>query len=142
MPFDGLESPFNYLAKFDQVIELIETPSRWTKHTYRGPGGRYCLKEALNTVGLAEVFEPIILKAAEAVTDKEFCCVESFNDHPLTTHGDVMAVLRRTRDGIVTGRVKLPAPGAAKLAPRWHEYHVPEASRSPASLWSKLFCWN
>ena len=26
MPFDGVESPYRYLEKFDQVIDLVEDP--------------------------------------------------------------------------------------------------------------------
>jgi len=141
MPFDGFETPFGQLAKFDEAISLIEAPNNWTKHTYRTPRGQYCLKEALNSVGIAEVFEPIILKTAETVMEREFCCIESFNDHPLTAHGDVVAVLRRTRENIVSGKVTLPPPGSVKLAARWNEYHVRTDADWKAALWRKLFSW-
>jgi hypothetical protein len=107
MPFDGVAAPFSYLAKFDQVIDLVETPTHWIKHSYNTPWGGYCLKEVLNVVGVAETFEPIILKAAEEVMEREFCCVESFNDHPLTTHADVIAVLHRVRDNMLAGKIRL-----------------------------------
>lgn len=139
MPFDGLETPFGQLAKFDQAINLIETPSGWTKHTYRTPRGQYCLKEALNTVGIAEVFEPIILKTAEEVMEREFCCIESFNDHPLTTHDDVVAVLHRTRENIVSGKIALPPRPTFKPSARWNEYHAPAGTWTV--LWRKLFSW-
>jgi hypothetical protein len=108
MPFDGVVAPFNYLAKFELVIDLIETPNHWIKHSYNTPWGGYCLKEALNVIGIAEVFEPVILKTAEEVMEREFCCVESFNDHPLTTHGDVVTVLHRVRNNLLSGKVRLP----------------------------------
>jgi hypothetical protein len=114
MPFDGVATPFNFLTKFDQVIDLIEAPNRWIKHSYNTPWGGYCLKEALNVVGIAETFEPVILKAAEEVMEREFCCVESFNDHPLTTHGDVIAVLRRARENFLSGKIGLPERAASR----------------------------
>jgi hypothetical protein len=132
MPFDGVESPFSYLAQLDRVIDRIETPGRLTKRTYRSPDGRYCLKEALNAAGIADVFEPIILRVAEEVTEKEFCCVESFNDWPETVHGDVVAVLRRVRYGLVSGRFELPAPAPTSAAGGTAGSQVP-------AFWRKLF---
>jgi hypothetical protein len=106
MPFDGVATPLNYLAKFDQVIDLVETPNHWIKHSYNTPWGGYCLKEVLNVVGVAEIFEPVILKTAEEVMEREFCCIESFNDYPLTTHSDVITVLRRVRENILAGKTR------------------------------------
>jgi hypothetical protein len=142
MPFDGVETPFNYLAKFDQVIELIETPGKWVKHTYRTPGERYCLKEVLNIVGIAEVFEPIILKVAETTTGREFCCIESFNDHPETLRGDVIAVLRQTRSDILAGKIALPRSETVMPAPLWSEHRESSGGGWPATLWQKLFIWS
>ena len=115
MPFDGAESPFNYVARFDLVIDLIEAPGRWTKRTYRNKHGQYCLKEALNMIGVAEILEPIILRAAAETADREFCCIESFNDLPGTTHRDVVTVLYRVRDDLINGRIRLPI--SAAMAP-------------------------
>ena len=144
MPFDGVETPFNYLAKFDQVIELMETPGQWVKHTYRTSSGRYCLKEALNVVGIAEVFEPIILKAAEEVTGREFCCIESFNDHPQTMRGDVVAVLHQTRSNVLVGKAALPVAGMAAAGVRWNEYSTTDATNRAGwmSAFRKLFAWS
>jgi hypothetical protein len=78
MPFDGVATSFNYLAKFDEVIDLLETPNHWAKHTYRNRDGQYCLLGALNIVGVTKLFEPVILQSiSEMVEDKEFCCIES-----------------------------------------------------------------
>jgi len=142
MPFDGVETPFNYLAKFDQVIKLVETPGKWVKHTYRTPSGRYCLKEVLNVVGIAEVFEPIILKVAATTTNREFCCIESFNDHPETLRGDVVAVLRQTRSDILAGKIALPRGETAMPMPLWGERHDASREGWPATLWQKLFAWS
>jgi hypothetical protein len=134
MPFDGVETPFNYLAKFDQVIDLIETPNHWIKHSYNTPWGGYCLKEALNVVGVAEIFEPVILKTAEVVMEREFCCVESFNDHPLTTHGDVITVLHRVRENILAGKIGLPP-----ITPR-PMFAAAESRAWVPAFWRKIFC--
>jgi hypothetical protein len=140
MPFDGLETPFSYLPKLDQVIDLIEAPNQWIKHTYRSPWGGYCLKEALNMVGMAEVLEPAILKAASERADREFCCIESFNDAPQTTHAEVMAVLQAVREDIVTGQINLPPTAAAKPSFAW------KTSGSTAPGWrakvGRLLCWS
>ena len=138
MPFDGVESPFNYLAKLNQVIELMETPGQWVKHTYRTPNGRYCLKEALNVVGVADVFEPIILKAAEEVTGREFCCIESFNDHPQTMRGDVVAVLHQTRTNVLTGKTALPNVETAAVGLRYDAIATSQNGWA-AALWRRLF---
>jgi hypothetical protein len=135
MPFDGVEAPFGYVEKLDQVIDLIQTPGKWVKHAYRTPGGRYCLKEALNMIGVADVFEPVILKAAEEVTERDFCCIESFNDHPLTCHGDVVATLQQMRTNILAGKAALP-DGALTGA---REAAVTSRVAVLPSLWRRLF---
>jgi hypothetical protein len=111
MPFDGLESPLSYAAKLGQVIDLVEAPGRWTQRAYRNADGQYCLKEALNIVG-AEIFEPIILRAAASAADREFCCIESFNDWPETAHADVVRVLRQVETDIAAGWLNLSPPTA------------------------------
>jgi hypothetical protein len=59
------------------------------------------LKQALNIVGITEIVEPIILKTAQEVMERDFCYIESFNDHPLTRHADVIAVLHRAQAKLV-----------------------------------------
>jgi hypothetical protein len=139
MPFDGFETPFSYLPKLDQVIDLIEAPNQWIKHTYRSPWGGYCLKEALNMVGVAEVFEPAILKVAARKAEREFCCIESFNDSPQTTHADVLAVLRTVRADIIGGKLNLPTEPAVKANFAW------KSAGTGANGWTsklgRLLCW-
>jgi hypothetical protein len=118
MPFDGVATPFTNLAKFDEVIDLLETPNRWVKHTYRNRDDQYCLLGALNTVGVTKLFERVILRSiSEMVEDKEFCCIESFNDHPETLHQDVVAVLYRARRHVAGAAFDVSVPPAAKLFP-------------------------
>jgi hypothetical protein len=135
MPFDGFDTSYGYVAKLDQVSELIAAPNQWIKHSYNTPWGGYCLKEVLNRVGVAEAFEPILLKAAEQVTGRAYCCIESFNDHPLTTRAEVLAVLDQARTNIVSGTVKLPAMVSAKIAIRPAQA---KAGWVPM-LWRKIF---
>ena len=135
MPFDGVDTSYGYIAKLDQVIDLIETPNHWVKHSYSTPWGGYCLREALNIVGVAELFEPVILKTAEAVMAREFCCIESFNDHPLTRHGDVLAVLQRARADLLGGRIDVSPSLASWLA-------TASSARADgwlARFWGKIF---
>jgi hypothetical protein len=85
---------------------------------------------------------------AEAVMDRNFCCVESFNDHPQTAHADVLTVLRRTREDVIAGKIKLPSPGTVTPAVRWpavrwNEYRDAPPRNRPMALWRKLlFCWS
>jgi hypothetical protein len=139
MPFDGVGSPFGYQEQFDRVIALIEAPNHWVKHSYNTPWGGYCLKEALNIVGVTEIFEPAILKAAEEVMERDFCCIESFNDHPLTQHADVIAVLHRARANMVGGSIQsihLPSPRASRSATR--SMHT--KAQWFGAFWRKMFC--
>jgi hypothetical protein len=138
MPFDGVGTPFNHVAQFDQVIQLLERPRHWVKRSYANRRGQYCLVGALNAVGVRALFEQSILKTiAEVVTDKEFCCVESFNDHPETQHGDVVAVLQRTREAIAAGKFALPPRDAVGTV--WGAPQPLRAEGRVAAWWRGLF---
>lgn len=134
MPFDGFETPLGEIAKFDRVVALIGAPDKWIKHSYRNPNG-YCLKEALNVVGVAERFEPIILQTAAEMAGRSFCCIESFNDCPQTSHADVLVALDRARAKIVAGAV-LPSP--VRAAPALAAAPRVRAGWA-ATLWTKVF---
>jgi hypothetical protein len=136
MPFDGAESPYRHLEKFDQVIDLVEDPKKWVKHTYVNRGGQYCLIGALNAVGVEKIFGPIILKTIDEMTDREFCCIESFNDHPETLHRDVVAMLYRTRERIAAGKFKHPA---VTYRLRREEPGSPARGGWSSALWRKVF---
>lgn len=136
MPFDGVGSPFSYHEKLGQVIELIEAPHHWVKHNYNTPWGGYCLKEALNIVGVTEILEPIILKTAQEVMERDFCCIESFNDHPLTRHADIVAVLRRAQAKLAGGTMRLPDAEASWGTTR--STHT--KARWFRVFWRKMFC--
>ncbi|MGE5270802.1 MAG: hypothetical protein ACM3JG_14140 [Thiohalocapsa sp.] len=115
MPFDGVgfASPKS-LDQIDAVIERLGAPERWCKGALRSHDGRYCIRGAVRAVGGAEVLEPVILQAIAEVAGKRFGRIESFNDHPNTSHAQVVAVLSRARDNIVAGRLAAPHEVAAK----------------------------
>jgi hypothetical protein len=110
MPFDGAgfvagES----VQKLDAVIDLLGTPDRWCKGALRSHDGRYCIRGAIRAVNAAELLEPAILQAIGQVAGRRFRRIEAFNDHPNTSHDQVVAVLARARRNIEAG----PALGSA-----------------------------
>ena len=105
MPFDGVGfASDESLQKIDAVIDLLATPDKWCKGALRSHDGRYCIRGAVRAVGGADLLEPTILQAIGEVAGKRFRRIESFNDHPNTSHEQVVAVLNRTRDTISSGR--------------------------------------
>jgi len=119
MPFDGVgfASPKS-LDQIDAVIERLATPDKWCKGALRSHDGRYCIRGAVRAVGGAEVLEPVILQAIGEVAGSRFGRIESFNDHPNTSHAQVIAVLERARDNIATGKRSTGAPPRAEQATR------------------------
>lgn len=115
MPFDGVGFvSAKSLQKIDAVIDRLATPDKWCKGALRSHDGRYCIRGAVRAVGAAEFLEPIILQAIGEVAGKRFRRIESFNDHPNTSHDQVLAVLARARDNISAGK---PAAAAERIAP-------------------------
>src|SRR5947208_13440444 len=122
MPFDGAGFGYNEsLHKLDTVIDLLETPDRWCKGALRSHDGRYCIRGAIRAVSGSEVLEPAILQAIGQVAGRRFRRIEAFNDHPNTTHDQVVAVLALARNNLdsnlgdsrstgATSRLWQPAP--------------------------------
>ena len=105
MPFDGVGFVSDEsLRKIDEVIDLLGTPDKWCKGALRSHDGRYCIRGAVRSVDAADVLEPTILQSIGEVAGKRFRRIESFNDHPNTSHEQVVAVLHRTRATIQAGR--------------------------------------
>jgi hypothetical protein len=104
MPFDGAgfvtDDP---LSKIDAVIDLLSTPNKWCKGALRSHDGRYCIRGAVRAVAAADALEPAILQAIGEVAGRRFRRIESFNDHPNTSHDQAIAVLHRARDHIAAG---------------------------------------
>ena len=109
MPFDGVGFD-DSLQKIDAVIDLLALPDKWCKGALRSHDGRYCIRGAVRAVGAADALESNILQAIGEVAGRRFRRIESFNDHPNTSHDQVVAVLARTRDNIVVGRTGGPGP--------------------------------
>lgn len=111
MPFDGVGFVSDKsLQHIDAVIDRLSTPEKWCKGALRSHDGRYCIRGAVRAVGAADVLEPVILQAIGEVAGKRFCRIESFNDHPNTSHAQVLAVLNRARDNMILGNGAPPAP--------------------------------
>lgn len=110
MPFDGVGFVSDEsLQKIDAVIDLLATPDKWCKGALRSHDGRYCIRGAVRAVDGADLLEPTILQSIGEVAGKRFRRIESFNDHPNTSHEQVVAVLTRTRETIrAGGRVAAP----------------------------------
>ena len=109
MPFDGIgfASPKS-LERIDAVIERLGHEDKWCKGALRSHDGRYCIRGAVRAIGGAEVLEPAILQAIGEVAGSRFGRIESFNDHPHTTHAQVLAVLERTRSNLIAGKLVSP----------------------------------
>ena len=107
MPFDGVGFIGNEsVRKMDEVIDLLGTPDKWCKGALRSHDGRYCIRGAVRAVDAADALEPTILQAIGQVAGKRFRRIESFNDHPNTSHEQVLAVLHRARDKSQPGRCR------------------------------------
>ena len=101
MPFDGAGFGYNEsLQKLDTVIDLLETPDRWCKGALRSHDGRYCIRGAIRAVSGSDVLEPAILNAIGQIAGRRFRRIEAFNDHPNTTHDQVVSVLARARSNL------------------------------------------
>ena len=101
MPFDGVGFVYDEsLEKLDAVIDLVGTPDRWCKGALRSHDGRYCIRGAIRAVNGAELLEPVILQAIGQVAGRRVRRIEAFNDHPNTSHDQVVAVLSRARRNI------------------------------------------
>ncbi len=113
MPFDGVGFvTHESLDKLDAVLELIGTPDRWCKGALRSHDGRYCIRGAVRAVDGSELLEPAILQAVVELAGRRFRRIEAFNDHPNTSHDQIVAVLSRARDNIMAGR---PVGNMARL---------------------------
>ena len=109
MPLDGTELGVlknHPLAKLGEVERLLINEQRWCKGRLRDQDGRYCLAGAMQAVEARQILEPIILRAAREVGGKRYWRIESFNDNRRTTHADVLRVLRRARQNIITDMIK------------------------------------
>ena len=77
------------------------------------------------------LLDPIILRAIREVGGKRYWRIESFNDHPSTTHADVLRVLRRARENVIAGMIEgNPRP--------WHELWLQTLRCLCSERWSAI----
>ena len=69
----------------------IDTPSKWCKG-YISAGSRCCIMGALDEVTLTYIE---FHKAKDVLLSQVGDGIEEFNDHPTTTHRDVLALFDR-----------------------------------------------
>jgi hypothetical protein len=124
MPFDGVGFvPDVSLQKIDAVIDLLASPDRWCKGALRSHDGRYCIRGAVRAVDVATTLEPLILQAIGEVAGRRFRRIESFNDHPNTSHDQVLTVLARARDRIAAAapvaQLSMAPPSRAPAVATW-----------------------
>lgn len=139
MPFDGLAFvDHEPLDKMERVIGLISTPAKWCKGSERNRAGQYCIRGAMIAAGALETLEPVVLQAVHDVAGRHFRRIEEFNDHPRTTHGQVIEVLDRARTKIVEGKLggspiadRGRAPDGGWLGTTWQRF----AQRHWAPMW-------
>ena len=111
MPFDGAGfAPDDRVSKIDQVIDLLATRNQWCKAQFKTHDGRYCIRGAMLAVNGADVLKPVVLQAIREVTGRHYLRIESFNDHPYTQHAEVLRVLHRARQLMVSGRTPAMIP--------------------------------
>ena len=147
MPLDGTEFAFlgdHPLAKLGAVERLLASERQWCKGRMRDRDGRHCLVGAMQAVDARHLLEPIILRAAREVSGRHYWRVESFNDNPRTTHTDVLRVLRRAREHVITGIIEgAPRPWyirwAKPLCGLWSKSR-PQPSPSAPSEALVQFC--
>jgi len=111
MPFDGVGfASDDRVSKMDQVISLLATPDKWCKGQFNTPDGRYCIRGAIMAVEGAEILRPIVLRAIREVTGDRYVRIESFNDYAYTQHAQILRVLARARQLLLSGWTTELAP--------------------------------
>src|SRR5438477_7375904 len=116
MPMVGGRFPIDHrVSKIDQVIDLLAAANQWCKAQFKTHDGRYCIRGAIMAVEGADFLKPVMLQAIREVTGQRYLRIESFNDHPYTQHAQVLRVLMRARQLVVSrrGPDAVAAPGRA-----------------------------
>lgn len=129
MPLDGTEFALmenHPLAKLAAVERLLATRQQWCQGKMRDEQGRHCLVGAMEAAQARQILEPVILRAAREVGGKRYWRIEFFNDDPRTTHADVLRVLRRARENIISSIIGDGRRHSWRqmLAEAWHALRV------------------
>lgn len=116
MPFDGKEFQQGHLMleKIDQLIGALQTEDRWGKGQLRTKDGKRCIMGVLNDIDAFSLLTRPILDAVRELTGKSCNSIERFNDLHTTDHQLVLAVLQRTRDNVLLGKIA-PARSATLI---------------------------
>ncbi len=125
MPFDGLPASLpaetrRRLASLDRAMALIDAPKKWCKRAHIDHAGRRCIRGALRQTPAALDLEHLVAGVIReawiaALTDfPDPLLIAGFNDHPKTSHADVMRVLAAARLRLL-GIGAPPAPAALSL---------------------------
>jgi hypothetical protein len=77
---------------------------RWCKRFVKTPDGRYCILGALQAAHADKELTEPIMPAISQVTGRSQW-IDRFNDHPLTTHADILKVLQQARENMTKERV-------------------------------------
>ena len=100
MPFDALTLPDTEASLLiERAMALIANPKRWGKGMHVGRR-KHCMMEALvaaNGYRFAAPFgdaREALESAIAARTGYSDLAIHVWNDHPATTHADVLAVMR------------------------------------------------
>jgi hypothetical protein len=131
MPFDGTDfEQALSIEKIDKVIGLLDHEDRWCKGIMRSPDGRRCLAGAIYEADARSLLTPVILQAIHEIAGRSHWRIESFNDARSTTHAEVMRVLYRARENVLSGAVVAAAEHPRAKA-RW--------TLAARPLWRRLF---
>jgi hypothetical protein len=129
-PLTIVENPS--LVKLGEVERLLATKQQWCKGSLRDSDGRHCFVGAMKAAEARQIFEPVMLRAVREVSGKRYWRVESFNDDPRTTHGDVLRVCGER------GKTSLPKWSKPAIAGRggkgWPRCSAPCARALPPRL--------
>lgn len=113
MPLDGsaLQPNLELVSKLDKVAALLSGGEKWCKQRLRDEHGRRCILGALMAADAVMDLGPVIKKAIQHVTGRDYLRIECFNDDPKTDFAHVEAVLREAR------RLMLSSFPAAQVTP-------------------------
>ncbi|HWI28549.1 MAG TPA: hypothetical protein VN668_16365 [Stellaceae bacterium] len=116
------------LRKIDDVIDLLGSEERWCKHARHLADGRRCLVAALQEAHAEQPLWRAVLRAARENTGQRYVGLAAFNDDARTTHGQLLSVLRNTRQKIALGEWRLEQPEPRGWQ-RWQNLLAPVVPR-------------
>lgn len=116
MPFDGPRGNDDRLERLARARALIDTKEFWAQGVIERPFARAesggfvvvstarCMLAALAAAKALDFVDVIIAAARKVTPGMNWMRVESFNDHPTTTHAMVMRAFDIARDDLLAGR--------------------------------------